>query len=263
MEAHPRLESLRSRYSKLQDTDTRQLTGVNMAAACRSRPLSGWNITRRRISSGKSKMRSPTGPNSISSCFTRRCRALHFLRRCRSREECSRVSTWPTSRGSTNSTSSTPPYRATIPNGFSIAPSGATLRRMEPSLYRMCRTLLREWQRYKDYPDAGVRERFRARDREIANGLHSSAAGNGKTISRFERDRESGHSCPAHRSCKGIWQRSCCRGGGRAVAAVDEPARGKTPAGRADMRASDVYRAAELGRGFGINLGEDQSMPWA
>jgi radical SAM superfamily enzyme YgiQ (UPF0313 family) len=29
-----------------------------------------------------------------------------------------------------------------------------------PSLYRMCRTVLQGWQRYKDYPDARVRERF-------------------------------------------------------------------------------------------------------
>ena len=29
-----------------------------------------------------------------------------------------------------------------------------------PSLYRMCRTMLQGWKRYKDYPDARVRERF-------------------------------------------------------------------------------------------------------
>ncbi|HST09818.1 MAG TPA: radical SAM protein [Terriglobales bacterium] len=29
-----------------------------------------------------------------------------------------------------------------------------------PSLYRMCRTMLQGWQRYKDFPDARVRERF-------------------------------------------------------------------------------------------------------
>lgn len=29
-----------------------------------------------------------------------------------------------------------------------------------PSLYRMCRTILRGWQRYRDYPDTRVRERF-------------------------------------------------------------------------------------------------------
>jgi radical SAM superfamily enzyme YgiQ (UPF0313 family) len=29
-----------------------------------------------------------------------------------------------------------------------------------PSLYRMCRTMLQGWRRYKDYPDARVRERF-------------------------------------------------------------------------------------------------------
>jgi radical SAM superfamily enzyme YgiQ (UPF0313 family) len=32
-----------------------------------------------------------------------------------------------------------------------------------PSLYRMCRTILQGWQRYRDYPDRRVRERF-ARD---------------------------------------------------------------------------------------------------
>jgi radical SAM superfamily enzyme YgiQ (UPF0313 family) len=30
-----------------------------------------------------------------------------------------------------------------------------------PSLYRMCRTMLGGWKRYKDYPDARIRERFR------------------------------------------------------------------------------------------------------
>ena len=30
-----------------------------------------------------------------------------------------------------------------------------------PSLYRMCQTMLQGWQRYKDYPDRRVRERFR------------------------------------------------------------------------------------------------------
>src|SRR5205814_8228077 len=29
-----------------------------------------------------------------------------------------------------------------------------------PSLYRMCRTMLQGWRRYKDYPDPRVRERF-------------------------------------------------------------------------------------------------------
>ncbi|MGP0099614.1 MAG: B12-binding domain-containing radical SAM protein [Terriglobales bacterium] len=42
-----------------------------------------------------------------------------------------------------------------------------------PSLYRMCRTVLNGWQRYKDYPDPRVRERF-ARE---AKKLHSAYNG--------------------------------------------------------------------------------------
>ena len=42
-----------------------------------------------------------------------------------------------------------------------------------PSLYRMCRSVLNGWQRYKDYPDPRVRERF-ARE---AKKLHSAYNG--------------------------------------------------------------------------------------
>jgi hypothetical protein len=34
-----------------------------------------------------------------------------------------------------------------------------------PSLYRMCQTMLQGWRRYKDYPDARIRERF---EREVS-----------------------------------------------------------------------------------------------
>src|SRR5579863_4508869 len=43
-----------------------------------------------------------------------------------------------------------------------------------PSLYRMCRTILRGWQRYKDYPDPRVRERF-ARERKKLSTAYSAA----------------------------------------------------------------------------------------
>ena len=36
-----------------------------------------------------------------------------------------------------------------------------------PSLYRMCRTLLEGWKRYKDYPEARVRERFAREGRKL------------------------------------------------------------------------------------------------
>jgi len=43
-----------------------------------------------------------------------------------------------------------------------------------PSLYRMCRTLLDGWRRYKDYPDARVRERF-ARDAVKLRTVYNAA----------------------------------------------------------------------------------------
>jgi hypothetical protein len=43
-----------------------------------------------------------------------------------------------------------------------------------PSLYRMCRTLLQGWRRYRDYPDLRVRERF-ARDASKLRTAYSAA----------------------------------------------------------------------------------------
>lgn len=43
-----------------------------------------------------------------------------------------------------------------------------------PSLYRMARTLLAGWRRYKDWPDARVRERF-AREMQRLSGIYGSA----------------------------------------------------------------------------------------
>ncbi len=43
-----------------------------------------------------------------------------------------------------------------------------------PSLYRMCRTVLNGWQRYKNYPDPRVRERF-AREAKKLNSAYNAA----------------------------------------------------------------------------------------
>ena len=43
-----------------------------------------------------------------------------------------------------------------------------------PSLYRMCRTMLQGWQRYKNYPDARVRQRF-TRDIQKLSTAYSAA----------------------------------------------------------------------------------------
>jgi hypothetical protein len=43
-----------------------------------------------------------------------------------------------------------------------------------PSLYRMCQTMLQGWRRYKDFPDARVRERF-ARESEKLSTTYNAA----------------------------------------------------------------------------------------
>jgi radical SAM superfamily enzyme YgiQ (UPF0313 family) len=43
-----------------------------------------------------------------------------------------------------------------------------------PSLYRMCRTLLEGWKRYRDYPDPRVRERFAREMSKLRSGYSAS-----------------------------------------------------------------------------------------
>jgi radical SAM superfamily enzyme YgiQ (UPF0313 family) len=43
-----------------------------------------------------------------------------------------------------------------------------------PSLYRMCRTMLQGWKRYKDYPDLRVRERFTREMKKVSTGYNAA-----------------------------------------------------------------------------------------
>ena len=43
-----------------------------------------------------------------------------------------------------------------------------------PSLYRMCRTILLGWQRYKDYPDARVRQRFARETKKLSHAYNAA-----------------------------------------------------------------------------------------
>jgi len=43
-----------------------------------------------------------------------------------------------------------------------------------PSLYRICRTMLQGWKRYKDYPDARVRERFAREMKKLGSGYNAA-----------------------------------------------------------------------------------------
>jgi len=43
-----------------------------------------------------------------------------------------------------------------------------------PSLYRMCRTMLAGWRRYKDYPDPRVRERFAREVKKLGSAYNAA-----------------------------------------------------------------------------------------
>lgn len=43
-----------------------------------------------------------------------------------------------------------------------------------PSLYRMCQTMLQGWQRYKDYPDPRVRERFTRQGKKLSGAYNAA-----------------------------------------------------------------------------------------
>ena len=43
-----------------------------------------------------------------------------------------------------------------------------------PSLYRMCQTVLQGWQRYKDYPDPRVRERFTREAKKLSHAYNAA-----------------------------------------------------------------------------------------
>ena len=43
-----------------------------------------------------------------------------------------------------------------------------------PSLYRMCQTLLHGWQRYKNYPDSRVRERFERQAKKLSGAYNAA-----------------------------------------------------------------------------------------
>ena len=47
-------------------------------------------------------------------------------------------------------------------------------QRNGPSLYRMCQTMLLGWQRYKNYPDARVRERFGREMKKLSHAYNAS-----------------------------------------------------------------------------------------
>ena len=55
-----------------------------------------------------------------------------------------------------------------------------------PSLYRIVRTALEGFKRYKDHPDQRIRRRFRREGRVIGHHLHRDAVGHGARLERYQ-----------------------------------------------------------------------------
>ena len=67
-----------------------------------------------------------------------------------------------------------------IPSTGWISPSGAISSATVPSIYRICRTTLDGWRRYKNDADARVRARFACEARALRERLRRGAVGDGE-----------------------------------------------------------------------------------
>jgi len=57
-----------------------------------------------------------------------------------------------------------------------------------PSIYRMCETIFKGWQRYKNYPDARVRERFSREAKKLSSGYSAALWAMEREFARVNRD---------------------------------------------------------------------------
>ena len=171
------------------------------------------------------------------------------IARWRSREGCSRMSTWRTYTGRTASISGMQPFRARTSNQVLESAFLRDFERNGPSLFRICRTTLQGWKRYKNHPDLRVRARFHREarmlrhayaavlwamehrlknaNRSVALQIRRSAPGNRAGVRRAGRRRE-----PRSRSGPLVY----------------EPARRQTARPRRPVRTADDHRSQELGR---------------
>ena len=73
-----------------------------------------------------------------------------------------------------------------------------------PSLYRLCQTMLQGWQRYKDYPDPRVRERFARQVKKIIGAYNAALWAMEREFKKVNRERERQDSQAAPRSGEGV-----------------------------------------------------------
>ena len=120
-----------------------------------------------------------------------------------------------------------------------------------PSLYRMCQTMLQGWQRYRDYPDPRVRERFEREMSKLRSGYNAALWAMERQFRRVERNCERADQSAARRKWKkSVGSRASERAGAWAAVAVDIAARGTAAGEGKNLRAADVSGADELGDGL-------------
>ena len=118
-----------------------------------------------------------------------------------------------------------------------------------PSLYRISRTLLAGWKRYKDCPDARVRERFAQRNGTAQRHLQLGPVGNGASIqeSRSQCQRADRRAAPGIQA--GVGNRIAHDAGSAGPGlVVDDAPRRATPGARQDLRAANDSGTEQLGR---------------
>ena len=143
--------------------DTQQLTAracANTASGARARPSSGWSTTRRKILSSEIEYAVAHETDFHQFMLYTPVPGTPLIRRWRSRAGCWTASIWPIFMGSTSSTFEHGAISQEDSKRFLDWAFWRDFERNGPSLYRICQTMLQGWQRYKDYPDPRVRERF-------------------------------------------------------------------------------------------------------
>ena len=121
-----------------------------------------------------------------------------------------------------------------------------------PSLYRISRTLLAGFKRYKDYPDARVRERF-TREMGKLSGVYSSALwAMERQFRKVDLNVSEQIRALRHEFRAGIRiPVADASGVARPGAAVDDAARRATAGAGKDLRAADDSGAKQLGGSLG------------
>ncbi len=120
-----------------------------------------------------------------------------------------------------------------------------------PSLYRMCRTMLQGWQRYKNYPDPRIRERFARNANKLGSACNAALWVMEREFRKVNRDvSEQIHELRREVEKEFPFTARVDRRVAWSDPVMVRAPRGKTAGIRTDLRTTYLYRAAQLGLGL-------------